>query len=135
MAFMNQERKAKLAANLKKVVPAGWKYSLAVDNYSTIVMTIKSAPVDLLKAMSDRYAQQPKYYNSSRGTEVRDYASVNQYWLADQFEGELLEIFKNINAALNDGNHDRSDIMTDYFDVGWYVNINIGKWNKPFEVK
>jgi hypothetical protein len=30
------------------------------------------------------------------------------------------------------GNHDRSDIQSDYFDVGWYVDINIGRWNKPY---
>jgi hypothetical protein len=32
------------------------------------------------------------------------------------------------------GNHDRSDIQTDYFDVGWYKSVNIGTWNKPYEV-
>jgi hypothetical protein len=32
------------------------------------------------------------------------------------------------------GNHDRSDSMTDYFDVGWYISINVGKWNKPYEM-
>jgi len=30
MAWMNQERKATLATGLKKVMPKGWKYSLAV---------------------------------------------------------------------------------------------------------
>jgi hypothetical protein len=33
---------------------------------------------------------------------------------------------------MNMGNHDNSDIMTDYFDVGWYVDVNIGLWNKPY---
>ena len=32
------------------------------------------------------------------------------------------------------GNHNNSDISTDYFDVGWYIDINIGKWDKPYEV-
>jgi hypothetical protein len=22
--------------------------------------------------------------------------------------------------------------MTDYFDVGWYIDIKIGKWDKPY---
>ena len=48
MAYMNQEKKAKIAAALKTVVPKGWKYSLAVRNHSSIVMNIKSAPVDLV---------------------------------------------------------------------------------------
>jgi hypothetical protein len=33
---------------------------------------------------------------------------------------------------MNAGNHNRSDAMTDYFDVGWYVDVNIGKWNQPY---
>jgi hypothetical protein len=33
---------------------------------------------------------------------------------------------------MNDGNWDKSDIQSDYFNVGWYVDVNIGKWNKPY---
>ena len=134
MAYMNQERKAKLAANLKKVVPKGWKYSLAVDNYSTIVMTISEAPVDILEAMYQFKLKNPRHAGRFEPIEKRDHASVNPYWLDTQFEGVLLVTFKDILEALNDGNHNRSDIMSDYHDVGWYVNVNIGKWNKPFKV-
>jgi hypothetical protein len=35
MAWMNQKRKAALAAGLKRVLPKGWKYSLAVRDHST----------------------------------------------------------------------------------------------------
>jgi hypothetical protein len=24
--------------------------------------------------------------------------------------------------------------MTDYFDVGWYIEINVGKWNKEYNL-
>jgi len=24
--------------------------------------------------------------------------------------------------------------MTDYFDVGWYISVNLGKWDKPYIV-
>ena len=50
MAYMNQEKKSKIAAALKGVVPDGWKYSLSVRNHSTIVMTITAAPFDLIGA-------------------------------------------------------------------------------------
>ena len=44
-----------------------------------------------------------------------------------------LETMQSIVRALNAGNHDRSDIMTDYFDVGWYVSVKIGhSCDKPF---
>jgi hypothetical protein len=33
---------------------------------------------------------------------------------------------------MNQGNWNRSDVQTDYFDVGWYCDINVGSWNKPY---
>ena len=29
---------------------------------------------------------------------------------------------------------DKSDIMTDYFHTAYYIDINVGKWNKPYVV-
>lgn len=53
-------------------------------------------------------------------------------WLKTQDPGQALEFLKKAFAVLNNGNHDNSDISTDYFDVGWYVNVRIGEWNKPY---
>ena len=132
MAYMNQERKAKLAAKLKEVVPKGWKYSLRVRNHSTIVMTIASAPVDLMaearRVTADRQARRGESPSAYLATHV----SVNPYHPDMSFD-ESLPVIRDILAALNDGNHDRSDIQSDYFDVGWYVDVNIGTWDKPFK--
>jgi len=35
---------------------------------------------------------------------------------------------------MNDGNWNRSDSSVDYFDVGWYIDINIGNWAKPYQL-
>ena len=35
---------------------------------------------------------------------------------------------------MNDGNHDNSEIQYDYFDVGWYIDVNIGRWNQPYQL-
>lgn len=124
MAYMNQEKKAKIAAALKRVIPAGWKYSLAVRHGSTIVCTISEAPFDLLKAF--------------RASEYRDpesitHADVNVYHVRRAFEDECVaDVMEAIVAALNTDNHDRSDVQTDYFDVGHYVDLQIGRWDKPF---
>ena len=132
MAYMNQEMKAKIAANLKKVVPEGWKYSLAVRNHSTIVFTLRQAPVDILGNIRETIAK--KDFGNSYGNkvEVGLYWSVNPYYIDTQFSGEVLAVIQKISAALNDGNWDKSDIQTDYFNVGWYVDINIGRWDEPF---
>jgi hypothetical protein len=127
MAYMSQERKAKTAAAaLKTIVPAGWKWSLAVHNHSTIILTIQSAPVDLI-AEVNRVGS-----SGHRGWQASGHCHINECALDAYVDGELLETFKEISAALNDGNHDRSDIQTDYFDVGWYTEIQLGRWNRPF---
>ena len=51
MAYMNQEQKKEIAKMLKSFMPKSWKYSLSVDNLSTIVLTIREADVDLLEIL------------------------------------------------------------------------------------
>jgi hypothetical protein len=121
MAYMDQKRKAEIAAALKKVVPKDWKYSLAVRHHSTIVMTIRTAPVERI-ALNLRKEKNP------------DYIKINEYYPEKEFDGRILPIFQNIKDAMMKGNHNNSDIMTDYFDVGWYIDIQVGEWNKPFKV-
>jgi len=127
MAYMNQDKKAVIAAQLKKVVPAGWKYSLRVHNHSTLVLTVQSAPVDLcntVPAVDRRYP-----IDNANG-----YRQLNTYHLDYEMSGELLATFEAIKDAMNLGNHDNSDPQVDYFDVGHYVSIHIGAWDKPFRV-
>lgn len=125
MAYMSQEHKKVIAAKLKEFMPKDWKYSLSVHNHSEIVCLIKSAPVDLATALSEKPAQ---HFN---GTDF----SVNPhlYWAKEQFvEGETKNIVVQLVEALNHNNYNNSDIMTDYFDVGHYVSLKFGKWDKPF---
>ena len=132
MAYVDQNKKTLIAAALKSVMPKGWKWSLAVQNHSTIVLTISQAPVDLL-AEYTRVGNERRRYGEASHARV-DHADVNHYHLDGAFDGELLETFSKIVAALNTNNHDRSDIQSDYFDVGHYVAVKIGRWNKPFVV-
>lgn len=37
-----------------------------------------------------------------------------------------------IKDVINKGNFDHSDSMTDYFHVGWYAYIEVGKWDRPY---
>lgn len=133
MAFMNQEKKAVIAAEVKKVMPKGWKYSLSVHHHSSITLTIQSAPIDLIAAYN-AHMMSPTRQGQGRTELAVDDIDVNCCHLGMQFSGELLKTFEAINAALNTGNFDKSDIQSDYFHVGFYAYIKIGRWNKPFVV-
>ena len=123
MAYMSQERKKRIAKLLKDVVkPYNLKYTLSVINKSTLKMTITSGDVDFFGDSENKDAVKA------------DYLLINPYWFRCHFHGESVEVIGKILSAMNDGNHDRSDIMTDYFDVGWYVEIVVGRHNEPYKL-
>lgn len=131
MAYMNQERKAELAPKIKAVFKKyGVKGSIAVNNFSTLVVNIKSGPIDFIGNYNttgiDRWREPWPFQPAT------DYIDVNPYWHHEHFSGPAKEFLGELITAMNVGNYDNSDIMTDYFDVGWYIDVNIGKWNKPY---
>lgn len=128
MAYMNQDKKKIIKANLDKVLkPLGVKYSLRVDHHMSITCTIKSAPWDLL---ADRHG------DNEFDTMGKRYAQVNPYWFQDHYTGRTSEtLAKAFEALQSAGYYDNSDAMIDYFDTAYYYHVNIGNWDKPFEVK
>jgi hypothetical protein len=133
MAYFNQERKAKLAPAIKAILKKyKVKGSLAVRNHSSFVLNIKSGAIDFIGNYNNTVAAQPGGFRNSNPAEKS--LDVNPYWYQEHFDGRALNFFKEIFAAMNVGNHDRSDIQSDYFDVGWYVNVNVGAWNQPYEL-
>jgi hypothetical protein len=58
---------------------------------------------------------------------------VNPYWFQEHFSGKakafLTEVFAGMKSA---GWYDRSDVQTDYFDTAYYVDVNVGAWDKPY---
>jgi len=136
MAYMNQERKAKITQALKPVLAKyGVKGTLSVRNHSTICLTLKSGKIDFI-ANSNRVCGS-SHYQVSRGfrPNTSGYSDVNPYWFQDHYDGKakafLTEAFKALKVA---GWYDRSDAQIDYFDTAYYVDINVGKWNKPYIV-
>jgi hypothetical protein len=95
-------------------------------------MTVASAKTNLI----ERYVGTESY--KEKLSEYTDYwkgFGINPYWYQDHCKDqELKETLSKILAAINSENHDNSDIMTDYFDVGYYVDIRFGRWDKPFKV-
>jgi hypothetical protein len=117
MAYVNKETKAKVVAAVKAVLPKDWKATFAVQDHMVLVCTIRKAPVDL-KAVFDC---------------DREYYGVNEYHYRTHCNDKAVaDILEKIVTALNCDNHDNSDPMTDYFDVGYYINLQFGSWDKPF---
>lgn len=121
MAYMNQEKKKKLAPEIKKVLKKyAMKGSIAIENYSTLVVNLKEGALDLI-------GDQGSDYN-------RDYIDVNTYKCVEWAKSPTIKAFYDelIKAMKGDLWYDKSDIQIDYFDTAYYLNINVGQWDKPY---
>ena len=105
--------------NLLKTLLPGYKLSVRTVHYSTINVTIVSGPIDLLPESEDKYEQ------------------VNRFYIDSHYK-ELPETKKVLNTILevaNEGNYIESE-DGDYGSIpSFYTRINIGSWDRPYEVK
>lgn len=137
---MSQEKKAMLAPAIKAICKKyGVKASIAVRNHSTLVLNIKQGRIDFIENFieTDTNGLSGKKMGQDQVDYIRKNRSldVNPYWYKEHFSGRALNFLKEVIPAMNNGNHDNSDAMTDYFDVGWYIDVNIGRWDKPYALE
>jgi len=128
MAYMSQERKAKIAPVVKAICKKyGIKSSLAVRNHMSLVLTVKQGDIDFVGNFAETTGADADNWAVKKGN-----IDVNVYHYRNHFTGKARQFLEEVIAAMNNGNHDRSDIQSDYFDVGWYVDVNIGRWDQPY---
>lgn len=119
MAYITATEVKEIRNNLKAEFPAkaGWKFSVRKREYSMLCVTILKAPIDLIPV----------------NQEGREYAQVNHYYVQGSFQTREAEMYiqKIINIC-NENNFDKSDRMTDLHHVGYYFDLKVGTWDKPF---
>ena len=67
----------------------------------------------------------------------REYVQVNPYWIEENYDDpEVVAFLLELKDALEGPNffcHD--DSMTDYFHRSHYIDINVGQWDKPYQLE
>ncbi|RKT01077.1 LPD29 domain-containing protein [Chryseobacterium defluvii] len=115
MAYISTEQVKEFRNRIKEVFPAklGWKISLFREHYTGVYVKILEAPIKLTE---------------------KNYEQINEYYI--DFNKNLSSgiVFNMIKEICNKGNHNNSDSMTDYFDVGWYFSLSVGSWDKAFKL-
>lgn len=120
MAYFTQEQKKEMAPAIKRILKKyDMKGTLSIRHHSTVCLNLKSGSLDIL---TDYKQDTPDIQNITNCSISHNNRFSGQ---CEKFIGEILDV-------LYTGNHDDSDIMTDYFNVGWYVSVKIGSWDKPY---
>ena len=112
MAYIGQDGKRRINALLKPILKDwGAKASLSIPHHTTLNCKIRGG----------NFNPVADYHGPLHPEDTT--INVNPYHYRNHFSGETRDFLQEVMGALMDGNHDNSDPMTDYFDVGWYVNI------------
>ena len=130
MAYVSQEKKAKLMVGIKQVLAAyNMKGTVSVRNHSTLTVTLSSGIIDF---NATKKMQNGDVFNH----EQHNGFTINHYYIDSTYNGMTADFLKALLAAMRgDEWFDESDIQSDYFHTAHYTSIQIGKWNKPYIVK
>ena len=134
MAYVSKETKAALAPAIRAVLKKyGVKGTIAVRNHSALVVTIREGALDFI-GEANQFNREYAERTGQRFYPVTDYYQANPYKGEDAYSDPTVgAFFKELTAAMRgDIWYDNSDIMTDYFDIAYYLYINIGRWDKPY---
>lgn len=120
MAYISTETVKEIKSNIKRVFPTkeGYKFSITKRDSMEVCVSVLSAPINF-------------------DLEGRSYKSINHYWIDSNYEGKQLRFLKQLKSLI-EGNagtqYDRNagDMGADYPDCNYYIDISLGKWNKPF---
>lgn len=118
MPHISTERVAEIRKQIKAQFP-NFKISVTCRNYSTVCIAIIEAPFNMLIDASKKYED------------------VNHFYIAEHYADypQIKEVLLQLYQIANSGNGTECE-DGDYGTIpNFYVDINIGSWDKPFIVK
>lgn len=117
MAYVSNEKKSQIQAALKPIFQKyGIKATVGRNSYkSTLVVNVSAGDIDF-------------------GT---DHQQVNVYWVDDHYTGKAKDFLNEVLDAIKKAGewYDESNAQIDYFNTAFYIDINIGRWDKPYVYK
>ena len=141
MAYVSQELKSKLSPKIKAICKKhGVKASIAVRHHSTLVLNVKSGKIDFIenyiKTDADKVAANKMSPDTIAHIRKNQSLDVNTYWAHEHYSGKAKQFLTEMISAMKGPDFfDETDAQTDYFHCSHYIDINIGKWDKPYIVE
>jgi hypothetical protein len=141
MAYVSQDLKSKLSPTIKAICKKhGVKASIAVRHHSTLVLNVKSGKIDFIenyiKTDADKVAANKMSLDTIAHIRKNQSLDVNTYWAHEHYSGKAKQFLTEMISAMKGPDFfDHTDAQTDYFHCSHYIDINIGKWDKPYIVE
>ena len=117
MAYVSTEKVKEIRNEIKKVLSTkdGFKVSVTRPRCGSIQIALMQSPIEF-----------PKAYD-----QVNHYYFGNGDFYSPAAKGVLSVIMEQIDKVMGANiNRNADDPGADYCDMNYYVNLQIGKWNK-----
>jgi len=127
MAYIDKEMKKNLSTGILKVCKDyGVKGTLSIKHYSTLSLNISKGKIDFFSSLTN-----PENHGSRFDGELQltNYSVANKH-----LSGEAGEFLAKVVKEMDALNYDNSEIMTDHHDMGYYTHINVGRYDKPYQL-
>jgi hypothetical protein len=131
---------------LKQEFP-GCKFSVRTEYYSmgqSLHVTLVKTPFEVFRTVDEIRAEavhgEQPWQTNEREQLVHivqeRYDQVNCGWLRESklYNDTGKKLLLRVRDIAQKDNWDNSDIQTDYFDVHFYLHLNVGSWERPLEV-
>jgi len=134
MAYMSQEHKKELAPTIKSVLSKyGMKGTIGIKHHSTLVINIKSGKLDIIGNWYNKATEHGETNRYGDKVVKPEYMQVNEYWIDENYTGEVKDFLNELHEAAKGPNFfNNDDIQTDYFHRSHYIDIHVGKWDRPY---
>lgn len=111
MAYIDAKSTKMIRTALRKEFPE-FKLSLRNKDHRSIHLRIEKGPTDF---------------------GLGNHAQINHFYPEHYDDSHILSrMIEIMNTAGERENFDKSNAQIDYFCVGYYINVSLGSWDKPF---
>jgi len=126
MPYINATEVKAIRKELKNELPY-FKFSVRKSGSSTVQVTIVQSPIEMRKDISNEYENVNHFY-------IREKYKVDHQYAIDPDKDIRVEVLQKIKCIAA-GNQRIIVEDGDYGSVpNYYVDIRIGRWDKPFTV-
>ena len=116
------------------------KFSIVKRDHNSIGLALMSAPYEVFATPTLESVPTNRIQTPEEGLKwwvrsiEKGHHTTNQYYIKDDYllndKGkEIMSFLKDCTLVYN---FDDSDMQTDYFHTNFYIDLSIGKWDKPF---
>ena len=135
MAYIETTDVKAIREALKAEFGKDFKFSVTREHFSSVRISVMSGVENFYDGSMDSTDKYSGRINTFTGNEQINHYHLHFYGKHEALFTKISEIAHTAPGLAGGKKYFcEDDAMTDYFSRAYYVSINVGKWDKPYEI-